>query len=65
MQKKRKRDKPDEGQHCSPTIAPTLRNDDIEEESDKELKQKVSRIHFKFLKEILPTSHPGNCSSYL
>ena len=64
MQKKRKRDKTDEGQHHSPPIAPTPRDNDIEEDSDTELKNKVHKL-FKFLKEDLPTNHLGNCPSYL
>ena len=65
MQKKRKRDKTDEGQHHSPPIAPTPSDKGIEEESDTELKHKVSRICFEFIKEVLPTNHPGNGPSYL
>ena len=65
MQKKWKQDKADEGQHHPPSIAPTPRDNDIEEDSDTELKYKVSRICFEFLKEILLTNHPGNCPSYL
>ena len=61
MRKKRKRDKAelaDEGSgHCSPPSAPAPTPKDIDmDDSDTELKQKVSRISFEFVKEILPAN---------
>ena len=53
MQKKQRHDKNNDGQHHSPPIASTPRENDIEEESDTELKHKVSRICFGVSKRKL------------
>ena len=63
-QKKRKREKADEGENHSPPRAPAPKDNDTDN-SDTELKRKVSRISFEFLKEILPAIHPGNGPGYL
>ena len=67
MEKKRKRDKADQGeQRHSQPIAPTPKDNNIEEDSDtEELKQNVSRITFECVMEILLVIHPGKCPSYL
>ena len=59
MQRKRKRDKADEGPSCTPPIAPG--NSHLEEESETELQNKVSRFTFGFLKEHLPGIDSGIC----
>ena len=68
MQKKRKRDKADEGrevrEHRSPPRAPAPKDNDTDD-SDTELKHKVSGISFEFLKEILLAIHSGNGPGYL
>ena len=70
MQKKRKRDKADEGeQHCLPPIAPTSKgpkDSNSEEDSDTELKHNVSsRITLEWLGEVLPVDHAGKWPCYL
>lgn len=62
MQKKRKRDKADEGPSRAPPIAPGNSHLEKEsEESDTELQCKVSRFTFGFLKEHLPGNDSGIC----
>ena len=55
MWKKWKQDKANEGSgHCSLPSAPAPTPKDIDmDDSDTGLKQKVSRISFEFIKEIL------------
>lgn len=65
MQRKRKRDKADEGkEHRSPPSAPTP-NDNGIEDSDTELEQKVTRISFELIKEVLPVNDSGNSPTHV